>query len=268
MLHHIILKKLWEKYTEVSPSANKIHSLLESRGDQIENDHIAFRTFDHPKVNIEKMANIFTQCGYIEKGEYHFETKKLYAKHYEHSSDTKAPKIFISELKTRAFSPSLQATINKCISEIPEEILNPENMIFSGRTWDNISYKTYHELRAESEYAAWLYVYGFRANHFTVFVNKLNSISSLEEMNLFLKENDFPMNTSGGEIKGTPTALLEQSSILADQYKVVFTDGVFEIPSCYYEFARRYKDQNNVLYEGFIAKSADKIFESTDLVSR
>lgn len=268
MLHQAILQKLWKNYTEVSPSANKIHELLENQGDQIENDHIAFRTFDHPKVNIEKMAQVFKQCGYVEKGEYHFEAKKLYAKHYEHANDTTAPKIFISELKTRAFSPTLQAIINKCIAEIPEEVLSPEQMIFSGRSWENISYKTYHELRSESEYAAWLYVYGFRANHFTVFVNKLNSINSLQEMNQFLKENDFTMNTAGGEIKGSPNELLEQSSILADQYKVSFTDGDFEIPSCYYEFARRYSDQNNKLYEGFIAKSADKIFESTDLVTQ
>jgi len=43
---------------------------------------------------------------------------------------------------------------------------------------------------------------------------------------------------------------------------------VHEIPSCYYEFARRYEDKNGELYGGFIAKSADKIFESTDFYKK
>jgi hypothetical protein len=76
------------------------------------------------------------------------------------------------------------------------------------------------------------------------------------------------MNDSGGEIKGTPAELLEQSSIKAGTLPIEFTDGIHEIPSCYYEFARRYPDKNGELYGGFIAKSADKIFESTDFYKK
>ena len=49
---------------------------------------------------------------------------------------------------------------------------------------------------------------------------------------------------------------------------VKFKEGTFEIPSCYYEFARRYPDHDGNLYSGFIAKSADKIFESTDFYTK
>jgi len=45
---------------------------------------------------------------------------------------------------------------------------------------------------------------------------------------------------------------------------VQFTDGKKEIPSCYFEFAKRYLLDSGELYQGFIAKSADKIFESTN----
>jgi hypothetical protein len=48
------------------------------------------------------------------------------------------------------------------------------------------------------------------------------------------------------------------------QLKIV--EGLKEIPACYYEFAKRYPDADGKLYSGFIAKSADKIFESTDKV--
>jgi len=44
-----------------------------------------------------------------------------------------------------------------------------------------------------------------------------------------------------------------------------FADGDrHEIPTCYYEFARRYRDREGALFQGFVTASADKIFESTD----
>ena len=46
---------------------------------------------------------------------------------------------------------------------------------------------------------------------------------------------------------------------------VKFDEGTLQIPSCYYEFALRYPMTNGELYMGFIASSADKIFESTDV---
>ncbi len=65
---------------------------------------------------------------------------------------------------------------------------------------------------------------------------------------------------TGGEIKGSPQQLLEQSSTIADQVPVEFDEGIKNIPSCYYEFARRYPMDNGSLYQGFIAASADKNF--------
>ena len=59
--------------------------------------------------------------------------------------------------------------------------------------------------------------------------------------------------------------LLEQSSTLADEYSVTFSDGDMSIPSCFYEFAKRYPLANGELYTGFVAASADKIFESTNV---
>jgi hypothetical protein len=76
------------------------------------------------------------------------------------------------------------------------------------------------------------------------------------------------MNTSGGEIKGSPEQLLEQSSVLADTQELEFREGTHTVTTCYYEFAKRYPMENGELYNGFIAASADKIFESTDLVAQ
>ena len=83
-------------------------------------------------------------------------------------------------------------------------------------------------------------------------------------MNEALKNAGFRLNSSGGEIKGSPAVYLEQSSTMADHMPVRFSDMEKVIPSCFYEFAKRYEVAPNKLYTGFVAASADKIFESTD----
>jgi hypothetical protein len=146
--------------------------------------------------------------------------------------------------------------------------MHSEELIFSGNMWCRPSFEVYEKLRAETEYAAWLYVNGFTANHFTVSVNHLKKYDSIQKVNAFIKSHGFLMNDAEGEIQGTPEELLEQSSIRAAIKPVEFTDGTHEVTSCYYEFARRYADANGELYSGFIAKSADKIFQSTNLYKK
>ncbi len=259
-----IFERLWKDYSELNPSAKRIYDLFIAEGETVVNDHIAFRTFNHSKVNVDVLSKVFLNAGYEFKQDYHFETKKLYAKHFEHKKDPDAPRIFISELKLELCSKFLQIAVQDLINRLSRDILKPTSLVFSGNSWGTPSYETYTKLREESEYAAWLYVFGFRANHFTVSVNHLKKYNSLEKVNQLLKNNGFLINDSGGEIKGSPKQLLEQSSIKADHISMEFKDGVKEIPGCYYEFAKRYSDEYGKLYSGFIAKSADKIFESTD----
>ena len=264
----LLLSKLWEQYKNITPSAKRIHALLEQNGETIENDHIAIRTYNDVRVNISVLEKPFVKAGYVAKGEYFFESKKLYAKHYEHETDSKAPRIFISELELEKCSESLQNSVKNLLDSCDQSVFEKEDLVLSGAVWSANSYETYTSLLEESEYAAWMYVYGFRANHFTINVNALTGFQNLEELNAYLKENNWKMNASGGEIKGTPEQLLEQSSTLADLYEVTFDEGVKHIPSCYYEFALRYPMQNGELYQGFVAASADKIFESTDVKLR
>jgi len=263
-----IFEKLWNDYTTQNPSAKRVYGLFTGEGEIVSNDHIAFRTFDDQRVNIDVLARPFIMAGYQEKGSYHFETKNLFAKHFEHKTDASAPRVFISQLLTGKFSQFLQNTVRTIIDDVAEEDLNSNILIFEKRLWELPSYPTYEKLREESEYAAWLYVYGFRANHFTVSINSLKKYNTIQKVNQFLKDNGFMLNDSGGEIKGTPEELLEQSSIKSEIIPVEFKEGTYDIPACYYEFALRYPGPDGKLYSGFIAKSADKIFESTDFYKK
>ena len=256
------LLKMWADYVLINPSAEKIYNLFKQSGETIVNDHIALRTFNHPRLGIQSLAQPFLQLGYQEAGEYFFKEKKLYAQHFQHP-EFDLPKIFISELELEKVSPYIQETIANCIQKIQTDKINSEDFCFSGRHW-NIDHATYLKLAAESEYASWVYAFGFRPNHFTMSINHLKNFSSLQKVNDFLKVNGIKLNASGGEIKGTPAELLEQSSTMAGEIQWSFSNGMYSIPACYYEFAKRYPMADGKLYHGFIAKSADKIFESTN----
>jgi hypothetical protein len=263
-----IFDRLWDIYTRQNPSVQRIYDLFIAEGETVINDHIAFRTFSDPRINVDKLSRVFIKAGYVEKGQYEFEDKHLFAKHFEIEGDPEAPRVFISELKTRELSESLQETVAAVIDRIPTHLLDSDDLAFSGAIWGTPSFETYEMLRKESEYAGWLYVYGFCANHFTVSINYLKKLNTIEKVNAFLKDKGFRLNDAGGEVKGTPAELLEQSSIRSETIRTVFTDGTYDIPGCYYEFARRYPDSDGRLYSGFIAKSADKIFESTDFLPK
>jgi hypothetical protein len=260
-----LLGMMWEDYCVLNPDAKKIYDLFTSEGEVVANDHIALRTFNHPRLGIDSLARQFEKYGYVAKGDYTFVEKKLFAKHYEHPDETQ-PKIFISELELEKVSPFVRNTVNKLVDKIPEAVLNAEDFSVSGRPWD-MSYALYSELAKESEYASWVAAHGFRPNHFTVFINGLKKFSDILTLNKFITAKGFPLNKSGGEVKGTTADYLEQSSTMASEIPVKFTEGLHKIPGCYYEFARRYPLANGKLYQGFVAKSADKIFESTNKLS-
>ena len=255
---------LWQNYLEVTPSAHKVHQLL-GNGNDVINDHIALRTFNIEKVNLAKLAAHFLALGYQEKNQYDFEAKKLKAVHLEHPDDTQ-PKVFISELLVEEFSPTLQQIVRDMVAHVPAEATEQDDFLYSGPHWQ-VTSEQYQTLLAESEYAAWMAAWGYRVNHFTVSVNYLNNYQELTAVNDTLKHAGFTLNTAGGEIKGGPDVFLAQSSTMADKAEVVFSDKSLAIPSCFYEFAQRYTLPNGQIYKGFVAASADKIFESTNATS-
>jgi hypothetical protein len=256
------LNQMWHDYCHMNPEAVAIYNLFTQSGETVQNDHIALRTFNHPKLGIKSLAQHFIKYGYHEAGEYFFTEKKLYAKHYE-NANPEMPKIFISELELEKMSSFVQETLNHVASQITPETQQNEKFVYGGKTWD-IEHKIYEKLATESEYASWVYAYGFRPNHFTVSINHLKKLTDITKLNEFIKSNGYKLNAAGGEIKGTPQELLEQSSTMAGSTSVQFKEGTFSIPACYYEFAKRYQMPNGQYYQGFIAKSADKIFESTN----
>lgn len=257
-----LFEEMWTTYCKVNRHVEEVkgYMMAHEEGDVV-NDHIALRTFNHPRVNREVLAKSFLDSGYKPVEDLQFEKKKLDATYYTHD-DPDLTRVFISELRIEEFSPELQSTINRLVDEIPNKAIEQFNFCNSGVPWDVITFDTYNKLKEESEYAAWVATFGFIVNHFTISITDMKSFDHMFQVNRFMKENGFKINDSGGEVKGSVEQGLEQSSIMARDVDVQFApedSEIKKIPGCYYEFALRY---NN--FDGFIAGSADKIFESTD----
>lgn len=262
---HTFFQLLWQDYVALTPQAEKIHALFAADNDIVVNDHVAFRTFNRSAIALECLEPHFLALGYRRFEPYLFEQKKLSAWGYVHR-DPMMPRIFLSELLVEQLSPTAQAIIDKMCRQIDETRVASQDVFWAGRLWDMPSWDEYQTLLAESEYAAWVAAIGMRANHFTISVDHLRTPTTLAGVVDRVEAAGFTINTAGGRIKGSPAQLLEQASTLADRMSFTFADGSrHDIPTCYYEFARRYPDTNRDLYQGFVAASADKIFESTNV---
>ncbi|MBT8494215.1 MAG: DUF1338 domain-containing protein [Deltaproteobacteria bacterium] len=255
----LLFDKLWRSYVEITPQAEAVHALLRERGDSIDNDHVALRTFGVPAIGLESMARVFTELGFEERDSYVFEVKKLRACYYYREG---LPKVFISELDMEAMPADVRAVIDSLLAQIPPGFTDDPAWLAAGRPWI-LSRSDYQLLADHSDYASWVAVHGFRANHFTVDVDSLQSVASIGELTEVLSRAGFVLNDSGGVIKGSPDVLLEQASTRADQLDVELEGGPLVVPTCYVEFAKRYRAADGTLYQGFVASSADKIFEST-----
>lgn len=255
---------LWRDYVAMTPQAERIKRAFEERGETVLNDHVAFRTLALPPIGLECLEPHILALGYRRFEPYEFPGKKLRAYGYLPPSP-ELPRVFLSELLVDELTYHLQAVLRRCAAEVdPERVQNPD-VLWAGRLWAPISWSEYEMLVAESEYAAWFATLGIRPNHFTISVNALEKHAEVEDVLRVVEDLGYAINESGGRVKGSPEVLLEQGSTMADRMPQEFTDGAtHEVPTCYYEFAKRYPKPDGELFQGFVAASADKIFESTD----
>ncbi|HEY5923429.1 MAG TPA: DUF1338 domain-containing protein [Kofleriaceae bacterium] len=259
-----LLDALWRDYVATTPQAERIHYLLGERGERVQNDHVALRTYAVPGIDIAALAKPFEACGWrMQPERYRFDDKRLVARYWRHP-DPAQPKVFISELCVTELSAAANQIVDRLVRQLPAGFGERPDLPWAGRPWQ-VRRAEYESLLIDSEYAAWVAAFGFRVNHFTVFVNALTTFPDLQSLNAFLLDHGFTLNEAGGVIKGSAAQGLEQSSTRADSISVAFSDVTQRVPSCYYEFARRYPLASGELFEGFLTPSADKIFESTDV---
>ncbi len=254
---------LWRDYVAMTPRVSDIRRLLEERGETVENDHVAFRTLDLEPIGIEQLGPLVESLGYQALDTYEFPAKRVQAVAYVREG---YPRVFLSELRTGDF-PAHRELFESLVDQIVPAAVTTPDVFWAGTLWDPVDHDTYLDLRETSEYGSWVTALGLRPNHFTVSVNALEGFDGIRPLLDFVEESGYRLNESGGRVKGSPDVYLEQGSTLADSIEIEFADGPHAIPTCYYEFALRYPTPDGDLYDGFVAASADRIFESTHSTS-
>lgn len=287
-----VLDGLMRRYQERVPAVSHVLERMLAEGlvqapDEIENDHIAFRTMGVPHLGIESFEKIFLHCGYERRDPYHFPGKKLDAFWYS-PPEPNYPRIFISELRVGDLSPECEHTIRSYTDEVQSDPVDALNLDVGSQIdeflhrplWRTPTWKDYQRLADESEYAAWVIYNRYYLNHFTISVHNLPAPwNTVEAFNQFLERNGVKLNDSGGKSKVSPDGLLIQSSTVAEMVQAEFADSAgktstHSIAGSYVEFAeRRILPEFQGLAageitrehrrDGFEAGNADKIFEST-----
>jgi len=283
-----VLAGLMTRYKERVPDVQGVINAMIKEGviasaNEIENDHIAFRTMGVPRLGIRSLEKIFLHYGYKRKDHYFFPAKKINAYWYAPPSP-EYPRIFISELIVEELSPEAQNIIRSHTNEVTADPVDAidlndatavDNFLHSG-LWRLPALEDFLTLSKESEYAAWVIYNRYYLNHFTVSVHNLKAgYNTVADFNNFLERNGFTLNDSGGKIKTSPDGNLLQSSTVAEMIDAEFANAVkHRISGSYVEFAeRKVLEQYAGLSageikrehrrEGFEAGNADKIFEST-----
>jgi hypothetical protein len=283
-----VLGGLMRRYTERVPDVRTILDAMVDDGlitsaDDIQNDHVAFRTMGVEHLGIASLERIFLHYGYERRDAYDFPEKKLDAFWYAPPAP-EYPRIFISELRVGELSEEAQRIIRSYTDEVTHDPVvdldldNPKEVdtfLHSG-LWRLPTYSDFRRLAEESEYAAWVIYNRYYLNHFTISVHTLpEGYDTIADFNRFLESHGIELNDSGGKIKESPDGKLLQSSTVAEMIDATFADGdSHPIPGSYVEFAeRRVLDAYAHLpssevrrehrREGFEAGNADRIFEST-----
>lgn len=283
-----VLSGLMQRYMERVPDVKAIIQAMIQEGiiakpEDVENDHIAFRTMGVPQLGIQSLEKIFLHYGYTKKSAYHFPEKKLDAFWYAPPAPH-FPRIFISELRVQDLSPQAQQLILSYTGEVksdPVDALNlddataVDSFLHSG-LWRLPTLEDYKLLAAESEYAAWVIYNRYYLNHFTISVHNLPAgYNTIPEFNAFLERKGFTLNNAGGKMKVSPDGGLLQSATVANMITATFANNeTHPIAGSYVEFAERkvlpqfaHLPADQVKREhrrdGFEAGNADKIFEST-----
>lgn len=283
-----VLASMETVYLNRNPTAKSVLELVRSfDGDHICYDHLAFRTFGVNGYGIDSISKIFLDFGYTPQGELRFPAKKLKALWFSPPNiplpgsgsgiNGPLPRVFISELLVDQMSPQAQEIIRK-YTEISGNGYKHAALASSlgSLTWEKPLYSEFQQLARESEYAAWTLVNGYAVNHVTISTHWLKShLRNIKNLNHFIEENGFRLNSEGGVLKVSPDGFLLQSSTVADSVSFSFADGTVEsVPCSYIEFAERlvlpqYQNLPEVEIkechrrDGFEVGNADKIFEST-----
>ncbi|MDP9128576.1 MAG: DUF1338 domain-containing protein [Pseudomonadota bacterium] len=290
---------LWVRYKKRVPYAAQYQAMVEDRGGHVQNDHMAFRTFQcHTGAQpsgIEAIGRVFTALGYERKDQYLFADKKLTAWHYEHATQPENPKLFISQLEVDQLPQPTAQLIAKVVGQAPD-LVRPEDMeklrgLSSGRgispqdaaglaerlagfftrPWQPPTRLQVEIADRVSQYAAWTLLHGNSVNHFTAYINeqKVREWPDIEATAAALRQAGLPMKDEFEGERGTKLRQTSTKAVMEDCDVSVEQGGTAKLnwSYAYYELAERGQVPDAqgklVRFQGFLGAQATNLFEMT-----
>lgn len=229
-----LLDELWERYAAHVPYAGAFVRLAQGR---FKNDHVAFRSLD-----LRPIARVFEDLGWKRAGAYDFPDAHLNAIYLRKPGE---PRIFVSELRTGELSPRAREILARLPPDPPYDGTADW---FAGPALQPPEAELL-ELERESQYGAWLLLFGREVNHFTA------SVPDVAEWQERMRKAGIPMKD---EIEGDPGAGLRQTATRAAPRRVRLRERERDWPYAYLEIAER-----NGGFDGFVAAQARQLFEMT-----
>ncbi|MFT4031682.1 MAG: DUF1338 domain-containing protein [Siphonobacter sp.] len=289
-----LLNHLWVNYCQRVSYAQDYVNLVQVKGGQVVNDHCAFRTFNtntgEQTPGLEAIGSVLECLGYEKISPYAFPSKHLNSWHYQHPTEKKFPKFFVTQLEVSALSGQTQTLINEAVANTPDvlagapreslkklknegnisgeeaEVLLDALVKFFGRPWAPPKRETILAVNGESQFAAWTLLHGNSVNHFTAYINFQEVLEwpDIEATIDGLKAAGVPMKS---HIEGEAGSKLRQSSTQAVDEACLVTEadgsqGALVWSYAYYELAER-GEENGKWFDGFLGEQATNLFEMT-----
>ena len=229
------LDALWDAYAAHVPYARDFVRL--SAG-EFRNDHVAFRSLD-----VAPIVAAFESLGWTRADSYSMDDVHLSALYLRKPGE---PRVFVSELRVHELSARAQDLLKR----LPrDDAFDGTPQWFRAPAQPLVTESELLELERESQYAAWLMLFGREVNHFTA------AVPDVATWQQRMRGAGIPMKD---EIEGAPGADLRQTATKAAMRRVQLRDKQRDWPYAYLEIAER-----NRAFDGFVQKQARQLFEMT-----
>jgi hypothetical protein len=249
--YQAFIAQCWARFSAVNTDAARLFAALEAINGGVSLDHVAFRTLNLPGISLADYTRLFSAMGFYPYDAYEYPGRHLVAKAFRHADDA-APKLFMSEFDVQAVSVHARRAVEQFVPARDIDAFALESVFADCADARLPDEDTYERLREESEYLAWYLCFGTMPNHFAVFVNELPAIPSLDELIDLTERMGIPIDQTGGLIKGSAMAGLQQASTRATPVMIQGTDGGrYAAPGGFLEFVLRYPMSDGRLYQGF-----------------
>lgn len=244
-----LLELLWERYAKDVPWAR---TFVELAGGTFRNDHVAFRSLkyaDREASGIALMQPVFERLGWVKQESYDFPDAMLDAIYLSHPQGL--PRVFLSQIRVERFPAEAQALV----ATLPVDPPPPQGDVAALAAWFDApahvpSEEVLLSLERVSQYAAWVYLFGRRVNHFT------GAVDDVELWQRRMTEAGVPMKDS---IEGEKGHKLRQTATVAATVSVRLAGGrERDWPYAYFEIAER-----NGGFDGFLGPQARQLFDMT-----